>query len=167
MRGKHASSSRARREQSALEATIANYERTVKMQRSEIASLTAEVDRWRTAHANDTRSLRTQVAAGTSREVDNLTDLLKEAKRQLEEVERERRVEQKRKEAQTTRLIEWFKADKKVSGTEALEWLARLNGHGETVVVSDMKRRGIGVEAATRIETARGHRRSTNSGGAL
>lgn len=167
MRGKHAALAATRREHASYESEIETYQRKVRNQESEISALKADVERWKLAHANDTRALRAEVAAGTSSEVRVLTDELRKAKERAALGERERKKDARLNSVRLERLVEWLKSDKGITGTEALEFVVKLTT-GESIITSDIANFGSrDGSAAARIEQARGNRRHVSSGGEL
>jgi predicted RNase H-like nuclease (RuvC/YqgF family) len=167
MRGKHAAVAAARREQASYESEIETYQREVHNQKSEISALRAEAGRWKEAHAKDTRALRAQIAEGTSSELAALTIALKSAKDKAARIEDKAKALQKSRDAEFTRIVAWLKAEKGVSGTEALELWLRIIGHSEQPIISDSARKKGDPEASARIDVAKGIRKFPVSGGAL
>lgn len=167
MRGKHAAIAATRREQSSYESEIEAYQREVRNQGSEISVLKAEVERWKSAHAKDTRALRAQIAEGTSSELAALTLALKSAKDKAADLERKARELQKRRDAEFSRIVAWLKAEKGFSGTEAMELWLRITGVSNQPIISDTARKNGNPEASARIDVAKGIRKFPVSGGAL
>ncbi len=163
MKGKHGARAAAKRENHAQEALVAEYERTCQNQQTEIAQLTEQVERWKRAHAEDTRALRAMLQTQTSKSVADLTEQLKKSKHQVEQSQLEYKSLHGKWSSALTRLVDWIKQEKGVTGTEATEFAMYLIGGITEFVAVDKK----GGDGTLEIQRARGKRTRLASGGTL
>lgn len=164
MRGKHGAQAAVRRSERETTERIAELERLNRNLETENGRLSDDVERWKSAHAADTRLLRAQLEKQTHPELEKALARIQVLSESLEASDEQYKRLHRHWESMLDRIVPWYASVFKVSKIAALENLIPLVGMGsdgnlpEEVrpIVFDPHTAKLGAHRATLIQRARG-----------